>query len=159
MIPLGHVSIKGRSVGADRQTALTQDEQLTLMSLWALAPSPLMLGMNLPDNDPWTLSLLTNDEVLAVNQDPLGKQAIRLPHQDRLSGTEVWVRQMADGSQVIGLFNRIKIPMPIHLLWSDLGLKTTPKVRDLWQRRDVKADTEGIQTTIGPHGAVLLQIR
>ena len=74
MIPLGHVG--KRSVGGDRFTKFSKDEQITLMSLWALAPSPLMLGMNMPENDAWTLALLTNADVLAVNQDPLGRQGI-----------------------------------------------------------------------------------
>lgn len=88
MIPLGHLSVGNRSVGNDRTTRLSKDEQITMMSLWAIAPSPLMLGMNLPDNDAWTLSLLTNDEVLAINQDAAGKQAIRLPQP-----TEQWERK------------------------------------------------------------------
>lgn len=71
MIPLGHIAIRSKCGGVDHLTKLAPDEQMALMSLWAIAPSPLMLGMNLPDNDAWTLSLLTNDEVLAVNQDPL----------------------------------------------------------------------------------------
>ncbi|HLK55018.1 MAG TPA: NPCBM/NEW2 domain-containing protein, partial [Chthonomonadaceae bacterium] len=93
MIPLGHLSFGGRSVGPDRRANLTKDEQMTLISLWALAPSPLMLGMYLPDNDPWTLALLTNDEVLAVNQDSLGKQAQRLASRNAISGVEVWVKE------------------------------------------------------------------
>ncbi|RPI46854.1 MAG: glycoside hydrolase family 27 protein, partial [Bacteroidetes bacterium] len=70
MIPLGHICQRNCDVRPDRWTRFSRDEQLTLMSLWALAPSPLMLGMNLPDNDDWTKALLTNPEVLAVNQDP-----------------------------------------------------------------------------------------
>ena len=56
-----------------------------MMTLWAIAPSPLMLGMNMPENDAWTLSLLTNDEVLAVNQDPLGRQGVRIS-----AGRKTW---------------------------------------------------------------------
>lgn len=159
MIPLGHVSVSGRSVGPDRKSALTRNEQRTLMSLWCLAPSPLMLGMNLPDNDPWTLALLTNAEVLAVDQDPLGKQAVRLLRPSAFSGTEVWVRQMADGSRVVGLFNRIAVPMPIAVTWADLGLAGAQKVRDLWQRKDLGTLPNGFQSEVGAHGAVLLRIR
>ena len=70
MIPFGHIGIRCTIAGPDRQTRFTKDEQVMLMSLWALAPSPLMLGNNLPDTDEWTLSLLTNDEVLAVKDAP-----------------------------------------------------------------------------------------
>jgi hypothetical protein len=101
MIPLG--SIGQRSVGGSRMTRLTKDEQITMMSLWVLAPSPLMLGMNLPQNDQWTLSLLTNDEVLAVNQDVLGVQGIRISQTNRL---EIWVKDLSGGAKAVGLFNR-----------------------------------------------------
>ena len=101
MIPLGRIG--KRSVGPERTTRLTRDEQITLMSLWVLLPSPLMLGMNLPENDPWTLSLLTNDEVLAVNQDPLGKPATRVSQKN---GLEVWTKQFKGGAKAVGLFNR-----------------------------------------------------
>jgi alpha-galactosidase len=158
MIPLGHVSVSGRSVGPDRQTGLTKDEQMTMISLWALAPSPMMLGMNLPDNDPWTLALITNDEILAVNQDSLGKQAIRQPRAGMSAVSEVWVRDMADGSKVIGLFNRIGVQMPIRVEWRDIGVKSTKSVRDLWLRKDLPHLGAGYEATIGPHGAVLLRV-
>ncbi len=76
MIPFGHICQRNCDVQPDRWTRFTRDEQLTLMSLWALAPSPLMLGMNLPDNDDWTTALLTNPEVLAVNQNPVGRPRV-----------------------------------------------------------------------------------
>ena len=67
MLPLGHIGIRAER-GEPRMSLLTHDEQRTLMTLWSIARSPLMFGGHLPDNDPWTLDLLTNDEVLAVNQ-------------------------------------------------------------------------------------------
>jgi len=101
MIPLGHIG--KRSVDGNRMTRFSKDEQVTMMSLWALAPSPLMLGMNMPENDDWTLSLLTNDEVLAVNQDPLGKQGIRI---SRTKEIEVWAKDLSGGAKAVGFFNR-----------------------------------------------------
>ena len=103
MLPVGHLSVAHRSVGADRLTALTRDEQLTHLSFWSLLPSPLMVGANLPDNDPWTLALLTNPEVLAVNQDALGAAAHPLT---ATNGLEIWVKPLRDGSQAVGIFNR-----------------------------------------------------
>jgi hypothetical protein len=103
MLPVGHLSVAHRSVGADRLTALTRDEQLTHLSFWSLLPSPLMVGANLPDNDPWTLALLANPEVLAVNQDPLGAAAHPLA---ATNGLEIWVKPLRDGSQAVGIFNR-----------------------------------------------------
>src|SRR5204863_8641586 len=104
MIPFGHICQRNCDVKPDRWTRFTRDEQLTLMSLWALAPSPLMLGMNLPDNDPWTTALLTNPEVLAVNQDALGRAAQRLPSKS--GGVEVWAKELADHTLAVGFFNR-----------------------------------------------------
>ncbi len=101
MIPLGRIG--KRSVGGNRATRFTKDEQITMMSLWALGPSPLMLGMNMPENDEWTESLLTNDEVLAVNQDVLGKQGIRV---SQTYGLEVWAKDLSGGAKAVGLFNR-----------------------------------------------------
>lgn len=159
MIPLGHLSVKNRSVGTDRQTHLTKDEQLTLMSLWAVAPSPLMLGMNLPDNDPWTLALLTNDEVLSVNQDPLGRQAARFDRHGDLTGTEIWTRKMADGSTVIGLFNKLRLSMPARIRWTDLGLHDIKSARDLWMRHDMIVSPDDLEVTLGPHGAMLILVK
>ena len=103
MLPVGHLSLNHRSVGADRFTALTRDEQLALLSCWCLLPSPLMVGANLPDNDAWTLALLTNPEVLAVNQDSLGAAARQMA---ATNGTEVWGKPLHDGSLAVGIFNR-----------------------------------------------------
>ena len=64
MLPLGHIGL--RCVGGSHTTKFTRDEQRTLMSLWCMTPSPLMVGANLPENDDWTLSLLTNDEAIAI---------------------------------------------------------------------------------------------
>ena len=93
MIPFGHICQRNCDVHPDRWTRFTRDEQLTLMSLWALAPSPLMLGMNLPDNDAWTTAVLTNPEVLAVDQDPLGKAAQRMVNSS--VPTETWMKPLA----------------------------------------------------------------
>ena len=101
MIPLGKIGL--RSVGKYRWTAFTRSEQLTLMSLWAVVSSPLMLGMNLPANDDWTTALISNPEVLAVNQDPLGQAAVRHPAENQI---EVWSKDLADGSKALTLINR-----------------------------------------------------
>src|SRR5208282_4840749 len=135
MLPVGHLSVGKRSVGHDRFTALTRDEQLTHLSLWSLLPSPLMIGANLPDNDDWTLALLTNPEVIAVNQDALGQPGQRLTNV--LAGVEIWTKKLADKSLAVGIFNRGKTAAPVNLVWHDLGLRTTPEVRDLWLRKDL----------------------
>ena len=99
MLPLGRIGMRGGT----RWTNLSKDEQVMMMTLWAIAPSPLILGMNMPENDAWTLSLLTNDEVLAVDQDPLGCQGVRVVKQGDL---EVWAKDLSGGAKAVAMFNR-----------------------------------------------------
>jgi hypothetical protein len=155
MLPLGHLSVAHRSVGGDRFTRFKRDEQLTHLSLWSLLPSPLMVGANLPDNDAWTLALLTNPEVLAVNQDSLGLAAQRLTNGP--AGVDIWTKKLADKSLAVGIFNRGKAALPVNLLWRDLGLRAKPAVRDLWLRKDL-GRAENFTAQIPPHGCVLLRV-
>ena len=155
MIPLGHLSIRSGMGGKDHWTHFNRAEQLTLMSLWALTPSPLILGMNLPDNDDWTTALLTNPEVLAVNQDVAGHKA---QHCDHVATTcEVWSKELADGSVAAGFFNRTKVPLTVQVPWSQLGFEKAPRVRDLWLRKDLPRSGT-LDATIPPHSAILLQV-
>jgi len=154
MLPVGHLSVAHRSVGNDRFTHFTRDEQLTHLTLWSLLPSPLMVGANLPDNDPWTLALLTNPEVLAVNQDALGQPAQRLTNV--LAGAEVWTKKLADKSLAVGIFNRGKTALPVKLIWKDLGLRAKPAVRDVWVRKDL-GKVENFTAELPPHGCILLK--
>ena len=100
-------------------TRLTPNEQYTHISLWCLLSSPLLIGCDMTQLDEFTLSLLTNDEVLDVNQDPLGKQARRVTQTDDL---EVWAKEMEDGSLAVGLFNRGESENKVTANWSDLNL-------------------------------------
>ena len=154
MLPLGHLSVSHRSVGKDRFTQFTRDEQLTHLSLWSLLPSPLMVGANLPDNDAWTLALLTNPEVLAVNQDALGLAAQRITNV--LASAEIWTKPLADKSLAVGIFNRGKTPVAVKLTWKNLGLRDRPTVRDLWVRKDLDR-SKTFAAEIPPHGCVLLR--
>src|SRR6185437_3468969 len=106
-------------------TGLTPDEQYTHITLWCMLASPLLIGCDMTQLDDFTLSLLTNDEVLAVNQDPLGKQAARVAKNGDL---ELWAKDMEDGSKAVGLFNRSKAETKVTANWSDLGLTGKQKV-------------------------------
>jgi hypothetical protein len=156
MIPLGHIAIRSKMGGSSHWTHLTRDEQLTLMSLWSLAPSPLMLGMNLPDNDDWTTALLTNPEVLGVNQDSRCEPARRVfaPGQ----AAELWTRKLADGSLAIGFFNRTDDAVKVDYAWQNLGFISAPKIRDLWLRKDL-GNAKDFTAEIPAHGCVLLKVR
>ena len=156
MIPFGHIGIKCTIAGPERQTRFSKNEEVMLMSLWALAPSPLMLGANLPDMDGWTLSLLTNDEVLAVNQDPLGSPARRVL---QANGTEIWVKNLKDGCKAIGLFNRVPAAQAVTLDWKNAGLTGKQTLRNLWSHQDLGAFETRYSVEVPGHGAVLLRTR
>ena len=158
MIPFGHICIRSKAGGNDRGSRYTHDEQIALLSFWCLAPSPLMLGGNLPDNTDWDLSLLTNDEVLALDQDPAVKPAARLGSSGTAQGrTEVWLRELKDGSRAAGLFNRGETPEQATLMWDQAGLNGKWSVRDLWQRKDLGAFEGQFSAQVPAHGAVLLR--
>ena len=126
------------------------------MSLWALAPSPLMLGMNLPDNDDWTTALLSNPEVLAVDQDPSGKQAQLISSSPQ--SVETWAKKLSDGSSAVGFFNRTDKAVSMNFAWSKLGFVVRPEVRDLWLRKNLGRQ-ENFVAELPPHGCVLLQVK
>ncbi len=139
-------------------TRLTPNEQITHISLWSMLASPLLIGCDMTDMDQFTKDLLTNPEVLAVNQDPLGKQGRRVADAGML--LEVWARPLYDGTVAVGLFNRFVQDADITYRVADIGLDpaVTQPVRDLWRRRDT-GFIEGSHTiTVPAHGAVLLKI-
>ena len=138
-----------------RLTRLTQNEQITHITLWTLLASPMLLGCDLAQLDQWTIDLLTNDEVIDVHQDPLGKQAGRRSQKEF---AEVWSRPLWDGTTAVGLFNRGPWTTKVTAAWKDLGIQGKQPVRDLWQRKDLE-DYEGSFTIDVPaHGAVLVKI-
>jgi alpha-galactosidase len=137
-------------------TNLTPNEQYTHISLWCLLCSPLLIGCDLARLDDFTLNLLTNDEVLEVSQDPLGKQAGRIAKDGDL---EVWAKDMWDGSKAVGLFNRDdENTRSVSAKWSDLKLKGKQTVRDLWRQKDLGTFDEKFETQVPYHGVVLVRI-
>ena len=148
--------------GSLRRTLLTPSEQHSHMTLWCLLASPLLLGCHLDKLDAWTLSLLTNDEVLAVNQDPDGRQARRVqesePLPDEAFGTQVWVKQLADSTLAVGLFNLGRSTRRVGCSWDLLGRSGAQPVRDLWMQQDLGPHPEGFAAEIDGHGLSLLRI-
>jgi alpha-galactosidase len=139
-----------------RPTNLTPNEQLTHISLWALQAAPLLIGADLSRADDFTIDLLGNREVLAVNQDPLGKAAGRIAAD---TWTQVWARPLSDGTMAVGLFNRAPVPMPVSVKFADIGLADKQPVRFLWTQKDLGiASKNAYETTVPRHGAVLLKI-
>jgi alpha-galactosidase len=105
--------------------------------------------------DPFTIDLLGNPEVLAVNQDALGRAAGRTLQQGR---TEVWARPLADGTMAVGLFNRDLVPQTVKVTWKDLGLAGAQPVRDLWRHADLGSQRDGYSVTVPRHGVMLVRI-
>ena len=140
-----------------KDSALTADEQYTHISLWALLANPLLIGCDMANLDEFTLNLLSNTEVLDVNQDPLGVQATRL-NADPLS--IVYVKPLEDGSLAVGLFNRGEKPARVDFSMRDLGLFETVTVRDLWRQKDLgTVAPEGAwDAQVAPHGVVLVKL-
>src|ERR1035438_2461803 len=137
-------------------TRLTPNEQYTHISLWCLLSAPLLIGCDMTQLDDFTLSLLTNDEVLEVDQDPLCRQASRVM-QDTNNQVEIWVKPMADGSKTIGLFNRSDRETQMTAKWADLGLKGNQKVRDLWRQNDLGKFKDKFEATVPRNGVVLVR--
>jgi alpha-galactosidase len=138
-----------------RDTKLTPNEQLTHISLWALQAAPLIIGADLSQADAFTINLLGNPEVLAVNQDVLGKAAGRTLQSRR---TEVWSRPLSNGTVAVGLFNRDVVAQPVTVKWADLGLRGEQPVRDLWQRKDLGTKRDELSAVVPRHGVVLLAV-
>lgn len=137
-------------------TRLSPSEQYTHISLWCLLSSPLLIGCDLSQLDPFTLNLLTNDEILAVNQDPLGKQAVQVKAN---TSYEIWMKEMEDGSLVVGSFNLTDKPMTIPVDIKDLQLSGKLKMRDLWRQNDLGLVETHFEMLAMPHGARMIILK
>ncbi len=138
-----------------RPTRLKPNEQITHITAWCLLSSPLLMGCDLSQLDQFTIDLMTNDEVLDINQDPLGKPA----GKKRVDGLiEVWARPLWDGTVAVGLFNRNSTHTKVTVKWQDLGLSGRQPVRDLWLKRDLGSYDTSFSTEVPGHGAALVKI-
>lgn len=140
-------------------TNLTADEQRTHMTMWALLAAPLILGADLSRLDDDTLALLSNDDVLEVDQDPAGVQASRVEGPGVGSATiELWSRPLSTGATALGVFNRGDASEDVAVAWSSLGLDASQPIVDLWTGEDVETDDDGFTVTVPPHGAAFLRL-
>jgi alpha-galactosidase len=148
-----------------RANRLTPEEQITHMTLWALYPSPLLLSCNLDAMDDFELRLFGNDEVLAVNQDRLGRAATRVREErvfragHRPRDFRIQARPLADGTLAVGLFNLAPEADALTLRADDLGLSGDFTVRNLWERRALGTFAGGVTLDVPAHGAQLLKVR
>ena len=134
---------------------MDRDEYRTHMALWALLAAPLLAGNDLRSMSAETKEMLTNREVLAVDQDSKGVQGHRIWEEGPL---EIWAKPLADQSQAVGLFNRSEAALKMTLDFKAIGFNGAAKLRDLWEHKDI-ATVQGSYTVEVPkHGVVLLKV-
>jgi hypothetical protein len=154
MLPLGRIGIRAER-GDDRRTRFTADEQYTLMTLWLIFRSPLMMGGDLPSNDAFTLSLLTNPEALAVHRSSAGN------HELFARGNQIaWVADVpGTKDKYVAAFNLADhAATDIKLEWREIGLAGRCGVRDLWQKKELGVFSGEMVATVRPHGAALYRV-
>ena len=158
MLPLGRISIRGER-GADRRTRFTRDEQITLMSMWSICRSPLMFGGDLPSNDAFTLSIITNNEVLSVNQTCCNSRELSNDNWHI-----IWIADIPGSKdKYVGLFNARdaaegRLAENVSLKLADIGFTGSCKVRDLWKHENLDEIEGTFAPAIAYHGAGLYRI-
>jgi hypothetical protein len=154
MLPIGHLG-PAASWGKPRDSRLTHDEQRTMLTLWSMFRSPLMMGGDLASSDEWTIALLTNPEVIAVDQHSTGERALITTEK-----TAVWTSRPSDGKgSYVAIFNIGDSGQTLHYSWKELNLNgTNYKLRNLWDRKDLGTAKE-INVTLPPHGCVLYRVQ
>jgi alpha-galactosidase len=134
---------------------MTDTEYRTHMSLWSMLAAPLLAGHDVRVMTEAAREILNNREVIAIDQDKLGRQGFRMRQDGEL---EVWKKPLADGVAV-GLFNRSAAAAQIKVTWAELGIdKTNPIVRDLWAHKDVQSPQE-FSAEVPSHGVVMLKVK
>ncbi|NOX19399.1 MAG: alpha-galactosidase [Chlorobi bacterium] len=134
---------------------LTPDEQYTHITLWSLLSAPLLIGCDLTKLDNFTLNLLTNDEVIAIDQDPLGKQATPVLTDGDI---QVWKKELSDGSYAIGIFNLGNNTKNFTLYLENIGLPDSIKARNIWKQKDIGFIYKGKDFRIPSHGTLMLKL-
>jgi alpha-galactosidase len=137
---------------------LTDEEYRSHFSLWAMMAAPLIAGndvRNMPEN---IRTILLNREVIAIDQDPLGRQCVEVRRDG--NGTSVYSKELkGNNTRAVALFNRSKTSEKIAVRWVDIGIPAgTAKVRDLWKHKDLGVFKDGYEEFVPPHGVVLLQV-
>jgi alpha-galactosidase len=155
MLEIGNtMSFTGRG-GRQRTVGLNPDEDRTQMSLWCILAAPLLAGNDLRNMSPEVLAILTNREVIAVNQDPKGIEGHRVVQQGPF---QVWMKPLSDGSKAVGLFNLGEGPEKMTVNFSEIGISGVAKVRDLWAHKNVATSVTSYSATVPRHGVVMIKV-
>lgn len=153
-IQIGYIGNANKE-GIAEETKMPPNMQYAYMSLWCLMAAPLFYSGDMEHLDEFTLNILCNPEVIAVDQDPLGKCGKVIMHND---STFLMVKNMADGSKSLGLFNRNKNPMEVTVTWNELQISGAQKLRDLWREKEIGIYRHSFKTTVPAQGVVLISI-
>ena len=156
MIPIGKLGIfpgEDRPDHVERWTRLTRDEQLTMMTLWYFFRSLLMVGANLPENDEWTLSLLNNDEVMAIVKNSHSNRQLY-----RIDDKVAWTADDDAGNHYLALFNLRDETANIQATLEQMGINGSFLLRNLWERKDLGTVDAVVAAEVHPHGAKLFRL-
>ena len=143
---------------------MTRDEYITHFSMWCMLAAPLMSGNDLRNMDKETIEILTNKEVIAVNQDPKGAQARRFMD---MGEKEIWAKPLANGELAVCFMNRTDFPWKLDYNWrkqtiyfaTDVSIRRFEyKVRDLWQHKDLGTTKQNLVAEIPPHGVLMVRL-
>ena len=134
---------------------MTAEEYRTHMALWAILASPLLAGNDLSTMTPETIAILTNRDVIAVDQDSAGKQGDRISAEGPI---EIWAKPLADGSKAVGVFNRAPTPLTTQVDFSKLGFGHAVKAKDLWLSKDLGTIRDPYTVTVPGHGVLFLRV-
>ena len=153
MLPLGRISLRGER-GDDRMTSFTKEEQYTLMNLWAIFRSPLMFGGDMPGNDEFTLSLMTNDDLLAVDQHSLNNHELK-----NNSGLIVWMADVPDSAdKYVALFNtNDAADTTVSVSLKELGLTGDYMAKDLWSKETTPIE-DRLSRSLAPHASAIFRL-
>jgi alpha-galactosidase len=137
---------------------MTDTEYRAHFSLWAILAAPLIAGNDLRDMRPEIHDILANKEVIAVDQDPLGREGERMWKNGDL---EIWAKQLKDGNRAVVLLNRGGAEQNISANWEDLGYPNhlSASVRDLWQHKDLGKFTGRFSASVASHGVVMVTVK
>ena len=153
-IQIGWIGGAGKQ-SAPAPTQMPPSMQYAYMSLWSLMASPLFYSGDMSRLDKFTLNILCNNEVIDVNQDPLGESGLVINHND---SSFLMVKNLYDGSKAVGLFNRGKEQREVTAEWTELQIEGRQTVRDIWRQKDLRILNYKFSTIVPAQGVVLVKM-
>jgi len=154
MLQIGPLGVPNRALKQFKPSPLTASEQYFQVTLWCILSQPMLLSCNIPTMDDFDLNLVTNSEVLAVNQDPLVKQGYRVENKEGIY--EIWAKDLADGSKALAFFNLSDEEQTVLITAEKLGKQGM--VRDLWRQKDIGEFNTNLSVKVSPHGVGFFKV-